>query len=321
MPAGAHMSVAGGLHRAFERGREVGCRAVQIFTKNARGWKSTPLAPPDVKLFRDELEAGMAGATCAHASYLINLGAPGGPVAERSLAGIVDELQRCEVLGIPFLVLHPGAHMGAGEEAGLDRIAANLDGAHAACPGFRVRILLENAAGQGTCLGHRFEHLEGILARVHEPDRLGVCFDTCHAFAGGYDIRTSEGYEAATAEFDRRVGLDRIRIIHVNDSKKGLGCRVDRHEHIGQGEIGLEAFRCLVNDARLADVPKILETPKGDDMAEDFMNLRTLASLVGTSAVPPGKPKGRGKMPASRPAGTKRSTKQRSRAAGRRVLR
>lgn len=279
--AGAHMSVAGGLHRAFERGDSIGCRAVQIFTKNARGWNAAPLAAPDVELFRERLTTSeLARATCAHASYLINLGASEGPVAEKSLAGLIDELQRCEALGIPFLILHPGAHMGAGEETGLDRIAAGLDRAHAACAGFRVRVLLENAAGQGSCLGHRFEHLEGILARVREPDRLGICFDTCHAFAGGYDIRTAAGYEATMAELDRRIGIDRIRIIHVNDSKKGLGSRVDRHEHIGQGEIGLEAFRCLVNDRRLACVPKILETPKKEDMAEDVMNLRTLASLV-----------------------------------------
>ncbi len=279
--AGAHMSVAGGLHRAFERGDSIGCRAVQIFTKNARGWSAAPLAAPDVELFRERLTTSkLAPATCAHASYLINLGASEGPVAEKSLAGLIDELQRCEALGIPFLILHPGAHMGAGEETGLDRIAAGLDRAHAACAGFRVRVLLENAAGQGSCLGHRFEHLEGIFARVREPDRLGICFDTCHAFAGGYDIRTAAGYEATMAELNRRIGIDRIRIIHVNDSKKGLGSRVDRHEHIGQGEIGLEAFRCLVNDRRLACVPKILETPKEEDMAEDVMNLRTLASLV-----------------------------------------
>ena len=278
--AGAHMSSAGGLHRAFERGREVGCRAIQIFTKNARGWNAAPLEAAGIKLFRDELEAGMAGVTCAHASYLINLGAPAGPVAQRSEAALVDELQRCEALGIPFLVLHPGAHMGAGEEQGMTRIAAGLDRAHAALPGYRVRVLLENAAGQGSCVGHRFEQLEGILARVNAPDRLGVCFDTCHAFAGGYDLRTAEGYDATMAEFDRRVGLSRIRIIHVNDSKKGLFSRVDRHEHIGQGEIGLEAFRCLVNDARLREVPKILETPKGDDTTFDLMNLRTLTNLV-----------------------------------------
>ncbi len=283
---GSHMSVAGGLHRAFERGRSIGCRAIQIFTKNARGWHSAPLEEEQIRLFRKELDDGMSDRTAAHASYLINLGAPPGPVADRSMTAIVDEIERCEALAIPFLVLHPGAHVGGGEEPGMDRIAARLDEAHRRCSGFKTRVLLENAAGQGSCLGHRFEHLEGILSRVADPERLRVCFDTCHAFAGGYDIRTAAGYETTMQEFDQRIGLDRIALIHLNDSKKGLDCRVDRHEHIGRGEIGLEAFRCLVNDSRLAGIPKILETPKGPDMAEDVENMTLLEGLLGKKKVP-----------------------------------
>lgn len=277
---GAHMSIAGGLHRAFERGRQIGCRAVQIFTKSARGWKAAPLDEEDVRLFRSELAKGMEAVTAAHASYLINLGAPEGEVARRSLAGLIDELERCEALGVPYLVLHPGAHMGAGEEAGLGRVAEKLDQAHRACAGFRVRILLENAAGQGSCLGHRFEHLAAILARVEDASRLGVCLDTCHAFAAGYDLRTPAGYEAMMDELVRNVGLARLRVVHVNDAKKGLGSRVDRHEHIGKGEIGLTAFGCLVRDQRLREIPKILETPKGPDMKEDVENLAVLRGLA-----------------------------------------
>jgi deoxyribonuclease-4 len=277
---GAHLSIAGGLHRAFERGRQLGCRALQIFTKSARGWKSTPLGDEEVRLFRAELAKGMEETTAAHASYLINLAAPAGEVGQRSQAGLIDELERCEALGLRYLVIHPGAHLGAEEQVGVERVAAMVDQAHRACAGFRVRILLENTAGQGSCLGHRFEHLAAILARVEDPGRLGVCLDTCHAFAAGYDLRTEAGYESMMGELGALVGLERLRVVHVNDAKKGLGSRVDRHEHLGKGEIGLTAFRCLVRDPRLREIPKILETPKGPDMKEDVENLAVLRGLA-----------------------------------------
>jgi len=191
------------------------------------------------------------------------------------------ELERTEALGVPYVVAHPGAHLGSGEEAGLDRIAMALKELHQRARGFQTIILLENTAGQGTVMGYRFEQMRGILDRVREPERLGICFDTCHAFAAGYDLRTAEGYEAAMDELDRRVGLDRVRAFHINDSMKPFESRKDRHEHIGKGCIGLEAFRCLMRDSRFREVPMVLETPKGEGMEEDRMNLTVLRGMMG----------------------------------------
>ena len=276
---GAHMSIAGGLHLAISRGEEAGCTAIQVFTKNASQWRGKPISPADAEAFRSAWQESSIGPIIAHDSYLINLAAPDEDMWRKSIAAFVEEMERCAVLGIPALVMHPGAHLGAGEEAGLQRLVAAFREIFAAAPA-GVTVLLENTAGQGTCLGYRFEHLAAIIEQAPEG-HFGVCFDTCHAWAAGYDLSTPAGYAATMAEFDRIIGLERLRVFHVNDCKKGLGCRVDRHEHIGQGSIGEAGFAALMQDARFADIPKILETPKGDDGELDRMNLALLRRLAG----------------------------------------
>jgi len=276
---GAHMSIAGGIYRAFEHGRNAGCRTIQIFLKNSNQWKGKPLSEEDRTLYRQAQQQTNIRPAVAHNSYLINLASPDPALYEKSLDAFVDEMKRANFLGVSCVILHPGSHMGTGEGDGIARVAAALNRAldRVDPP---VRILLENTAGQGSCLGHRFEHLAAVLERVTDANRVGVCLDTCHTFAAGYDIRTEEGYVRTMREFDRLVGIGRIAVIHVNDCMKNLGCRVDRHTHIGKGFIGLEGFRCLVNDRRFAKVPKILETPKGEDLKLDKMNLATLRRLV-----------------------------------------
>jgi len=273
------MSIAGGIHHAFDHAERAGCRALQIFLKSSNQWRAKPITETDRRLYLQAQRRVGITPVVAHSSYLINLGSPDTSLYERSFQALVEELDRANYLGVAHLVLHPGAHMGAGEAAGIARVADALNRALQQVPG-PVSVLIENTAGQGSCLGHRFEHLAEILGRIAQNARAGVCLDTCHLFAAGYDIRTAGGYRRTLREFNRLVGVDRIRVIHVNDCRKDLGCRVDRHAHIGQGFIGLEAFRCLVNDRRFALVPKILETPKGKDLAEDRMNLATLRSLV-----------------------------------------
>jgi deoxyribonuclease-4 len=259
----------------------VGADAVQIFTKNASQWKGKPLAPEDCERF---------GAECAthrytpqdliaHDSYLINLATGDPELRSKSQAALNEELDRCALLGVPYLVTHAGAHMGRGEDEGLQELARSLDSVLAAHTG-GAQVLLETNAGQGTWLCYRFEHLARVLDLVQHKDAVGICLDTCHVFAAGYDIRTPEGYEATLAEFDRLIGLDKLKAIHLNDSKKGLGSRVDRHHHIGQGEIGLEAFRLLLNDPRLRHLPMVLETEKDDAGDNDRMNLATLRGLL-----------------------------------------
>jgi deoxyribonuclease IV len=279
---GAHMSIAGGLHLAFARGEETGCAAMQIFTKNASQWRGKSISPAEADAFHQAWRESSIGPVIAHDSYLINLAATDETMWGKSIAAFVDEMQRCAVLGIPELVMHPGAHLGAGEEAGLQRQAAAFREIFAAAPA-GVTVLLENTAGQGTCLGHRFEHLAAIIEQVPEG-RFGVCFDTCHAWAAGYDLSTAAGYAATMSEFDRIVGLERLRAFHVNDCKKGLGCRVDRHEHIGQGSIGEAGFAALMQDSRFAGIPKVLETPKGEGGELDRMNLALLRRLAGEGA-------------------------------------
>ncbi len=276
---GAHMSIAGGLHLAFPRGEEAGCAALQIFTKNASQWKAKPISDEEARTFRETWQKSPIGPVVAHDSYLINLASPDEEPWRRSIAAFREEMERCALLGIPDLVMHPGAPRESGEEAGLARVAEAFRLLFADAPE-GVRVLLENTAGQGSTLGHRFEHLAEIMERV-PGGRFGVCLDTCHTFAAGYDFSSAEGYERTMAEFDRLVGLGRIAAFHVNDSKKGLGCRVDRHEHIGQGAMGLEGFEALMRDGRFADIPKILETPKGKDAELDRMNLATLRRLAG----------------------------------------
>ena len=277
-PLGAHMSIAGGLDRAFARAEAVGGTALQIFTKNASQWRGKAIDDASARAFRAAWEKSGIGPVLAHASYLINLAAPDAELWAKSKAAFLDELQRCARLGIPWLVLHPGSHRGEGEEAGLTRVVTALQEILADSPA-EVGVLLENTAAQGDYLGGRFEHLAEILARVPQG-RLGVCFDTCHAFAAGYDLAGAEGYRLVMDEFDRRVGVESIRAFHLNDSLKGLGSRVDRHEQIGRGAIGRAGFAALMTDARFTAIPKILETPKGEDDAWDRINLTLLRKLA-----------------------------------------
>jgi len=278
---GAHMSIAGGVHLAVERGAKVGCDAVQLFTKSSNQWRAKPLDDQEVLAFRQsQIELGISPVV-AHGCYLVNLASPDRDLYEKSTAALGEELDRCEALGIPYLVTHPGSHVGSGEEAGILRVASALDRLLAARPRHRVKVLLETTAGQGHSVGHRFEHLRGIRERLASADRVGVCIDTCHIFAAGYDLRTERGYHAVMEEFDRVVGLATVQAFHLNDCKKDLGCRVDRHEHIGKGFLGKAAFRWLMNDARFDGIPMLLETPKGDDCAEDRINLAVLRGLVG----------------------------------------
>lgn len=277
---GAHESIAGGLHKAFDRARSVGCDAVQIFVKSNRSWAVKPLAEDDIARFRATAEETGIHPVVGHTSYLLNLGTPDDPLWKRSRDTLIIELQRCEALDVPYLVLHPGSHVGAGEETGMARVAQALGEVHAATPGYRSRILLETTAGQGSSLGCRFEQLARIIELTPEGERLGVCLDTCHIFAAGYELRTPEGYTATMAALDDAIGLERLQAIHLNDCKGDLGSRKDRHEHIGKGHIGLEGFRQVLNDPRLAGLPGLLETPKGDDLREDRENLAVLRSLV-----------------------------------------
>jgi deoxyribonuclease-4 len=275
---GAHMSIAGGYHLALQAAHEHACEAVQLFTKSSNQWRAKDITETDVSIFRETLRQTQVRQLMAHDSYLINLASPEESLFLRSLEAFVVEVQRAELLGLTYLVMHPGAHMGAGVEAGLIRVAQAFDEVHRRCAGCRVQVLLETTAGQGSTLGYRFEHLARILELVAEPERLGVCLDTCHVFAAGYALSTEREYRATFREFDRVVGLERLRAFHVNDSVKPLGSRVDRHAHIGKGCLGLEAFRLLVNDQRFRDCPMVLETPKEGDM--DKVNLRTLRKLM-----------------------------------------
>jgi len=278
---GAHMSIAGGVGNALLLGNKVECEAIQIFTKSSRQWAAKPYSKEEIELFRfNRKETGIT-TVIAHDSYLLNLGSPDEALRKRSLAAFIDELERCEMLGVSHLVAHPGAHMGAGEAEGIKTIARSLNEIHKACPGFNTKITLEITAGQGSCLGYRFEQIGRMFDATSENDRLRVCFDTEHAFAAGYDIRTREGYERTFTEFDEAIGIERLAAFHLNDSKKELNSRVDRHEHIGKGQIGTEGFHLLLNDKRFWGLPMCLETPKGADLKEDRENLALLRSLIG----------------------------------------
>ncbi len=274
---GAHLSIAGGCHNALLEARGHGCTAVQLFTRNASQWQARPLTAQDVRAFRDTRRQTKVRHLIAHDSYLINLASPDAALYRRSLDAFVDEVRRAESLGLAYLVMHPGAHIDGDEEAGLERVARALDEVHARTPGYRVRVLLETTAGQGTCLGHRFEHLARILARVSGPDRLGVCLDTCHVFAAGYALAPAAEYRATLRAFDRVIGLKRLRVFHVNDSLRPLGSRVDRHAPIGKGQLGLEPFRLLVNDRRFRHRPMVLETPP-ENVPQDLQTLRGLVA-------------------------------------------
>src|SRR5215213_4376294 len=277
---GAHMSVAGGHALAIERATAFSMTACQIFTKNANQWNAKPIAPEAAESFRARVATSEIGFVVAHDSYLINLASPDDALRERSIAAFGDELERCDQLGVPWLVTHPGAHMGTGVEEGVGRVANALNHIFAEHRRLNVTVLLETTAGQGSSLGRSFEELAMILALVEDQSRVAVCFDTCHVFAAGYDVRDAEVYAATMQAFDDVIGLNRLRLFHLNDSKKGLGAHVDRHAHIGEGELGTETFRLLLNDERFAGHPGILETPKGDDGEDDRRNLATLNALV-----------------------------------------
>jgi deoxyribonuclease-4 len=274
------MSTSGGVWTALQRGRSIDCESVQIFVKNNMQWAGKPFSKETRDLFAKELKCGAFSCVFGHAGYLINLGAPPSPNRDRSIQSLIQEIQLASDLHLPFLVLHPGAHLGAGEKAGLSRIIAGLNEVLLKTRNSGVRIALENTAGQGTCLGNRFENLAHIFDRVKTPERLGICLDTAHLFAAGYDIRQQQGWEECIGLIESLIGIHSIVAFHLNDSKTDLGSRVDRHAHIGCGKLGKRAFRHIVNDPRFKTHPACLETPKGKDLKEDIENLARLRSLV-----------------------------------------
>ncbi len=287
---GAHMSIAGGMTLAIERALKVRARALQVFTHNTNQWKAKRLIRTEVQSFREAWERSGLAPVVAHDSYLINLASPNEALRRRSFGAFAEELSRCEALGIPFLVTHPGAHMGAGALEGCDRVADSIDRARALAPSPTVIVLLETVAGQGTTLGRRFEELARIRDRVRRPDLVQICFDTCHVHAAGYDLLSERGYEQTFQEFDDTLGLERLRAFHFNDSKTERGSRVDRHEHIGKGHLGLEPFARILHDARFRSIPKLLETPKGKDgVVMDRRNLALLRRLWAQPDPEPGR--------------------------------
>ena len=279
MKLGAHMSIAGGVHRALERGRSIGCDAVQLFMKNTNQWRARTLGAEEIARFKHEKGAYAPNCILAHSSYLVNLASPDRRVLARSIAGFLEEMRRASSLDIPYMVIHPGSHRGAGAAKGIRRLAASLDDVISAMDGAPPEILLETTAGQGDVLGSTFEELTRIIEATKTNAALGVCFDTCHVFAAGYDLRTQRAYRATMETFDRVVGLARLKAFHLNDSVNDLGSRLDRHEHIGSGMLGLKSFSCLVNDERFFDRPMVLETPKGPDDSNDRRNLALLRRL------------------------------------------
>ena len=280
MLLGAHVSIEGGVHKAIGRGVQLGCTAIQIFTKNATQWKFRPLHEDVIREFKDQRdEADMI--VVAHDSYLINLGSPDDGLWKRSLTAFIQEMERAEQLDIPYVVMHPGAHKGAGEKTGINRIITAINTVLKDTEGFKASILVENTAGQGTAVGYRFEHVAEIINGANQPERMGACLDTCHAFAAGYDMRTEETYQATMEQLEDVIGYDRVKALHLNDCKKGLAQRVDRHEHIGKGRLGLEPFRLIMNDPQFSHVPKLIETPKRRGFTDmDPVNLKLLRSLV-----------------------------------------
>jgi len=277
---GAHMSIGGGVQMSILRACSIGCTAMQIFVKNNMQWFARPLAHEEIRGFLKHSQRHELLSIFAHANYLINLAATNPQFHANSLRALSEELIRADQLKLPFLVLHPGAHLGEGEEAGLEKIIESIDSVLSGIPKIKTRIALETTAGQGSCLGSRFEQLAYIIRGVREPERLCVCLDTAHVFAAGYNIGSESAVRKTFGEFDRVIGRDRLVAIHVNDSKTARGSRVDRHEHIGKGKIGLEAFRFIMRDRRFREIPKVLETPKGKDLAEDVQNLKTLRILA-----------------------------------------
>lgn len=277
---GAHMSIAGGLHLAVDRIRKVGGESLQIFAKNQRQWRGPELDEASVSRFRSALTDAGRLVVAVHDTYLVNLASPEEAIRIQSIETFAEELRRTARLGIPHLVTHPGSFVQGTREEGLTRFVRSLDQAIALSQTVDVQVLIENTAGQGTQIGARFEEIAFILQTSRHGERLGVCFDTCHGFAAGYDLRSRKCYRATFADFHRIIGLDRLKFFHLNDSKKDLGSHVDRHEHIGKGRIGLAGFRNLLNDPRFRNHPMVLETPKGKDLSEDVENLRVLRGLL-----------------------------------------
>lgn len=275
---GAHMPTAGGLHKALTSGHEIGCTAVQLFTASPRQWRARPLTQQDIEAFARAREQTGITTVISHDSYLINLAAPDSDVLNRSRQAFLEELERAEALGIPWVVTHMGAYLTSTEEDGLKVLGESVRLLLQRSSGMKVGIALETTAGQGTNLGYRFEHLARIIEAADGSERIGVCFDTCHVFVAGYDIRSSEDLSATLDTFDRIIGIDRLKVIHVNDAKKPLGSRVDRHEHIGEGELGDATFRSILREGRLSHVPVILETPDAETMHP--VNMQRLKALL-----------------------------------------
>ncbi|HUI30890.1 MAG TPA: deoxyribonuclease IV [Candidatus Acidoferrales bacterium] len=278
---GAHMSIAGGLYTAFERAEKVGCTAIQIFTKNSNQWRDPVISSDDIEKYREAMNKSKVRIVVSHDSYLINLCGATDSLLENSRRSFVEEIKRCDALGIKYLIFHPGAHTTMDRKAAVKTVADSLNHAHSATKTSHVVTLIETTAGQGTTLGNSFEEIADMISFVNDKERVGVCMDTCHIFAAGYDIRTRESYRNTMAMFGKLIGFDMLHAIHFNDAKKPLNSRVDRHEHIGKGEIGKSAFGFFMNDERFVQIPKVLETPKGDDGYKmDIVNLKLLRSMV-----------------------------------------
>ena len=276
------MSTAGGYYKSVGLAKAAGCECVQLFTKNNNQWKAKPITNDDIAKFKNALRENQIAYPMSHASYLINMASPNEELREKSVDAFVIELERAEMLGIRYVVMHPGSFTTSTEEEGLEKIAKSLDEVHSRLPNATSQCLLENTAGQGSNLGNQFEHLQAIIERVESPERLGVCFDTCHAFAAGYAMAEKSEYQATMAKIENTIGTDRIKAFHLNDSKKPFGSRKDRHEAIGKGEMGIEPFRNLLNDDRFKNVPMYMETPKesSNGVEWDIANLATLRSLI-----------------------------------------
>ncbi len=277
---GAHESISGGVFNAIERGKKATCDTIQMFNKSNSQWRAKKIDQKELDKYFELIEETGVTVSTSHSSYLINMASPKKPLNKMSYDSLKLEMERCNMLKIPNLVFHPGSHVGTGEEEGMDRIAKNINKMFGELKDNNVHLLLETTAGQGTNLGYTFEQLSYMIKRVKDSSQLGVCLDTCHIFAAGYPISDPKDYKKTMKQFDDIIGIDRLRIIHMNDSKKEFGSKRDRHEHIGKGFIGIEAFKNIVNDKRLKNIPMILETPKEEELLEDIKNLKLLRSLV-----------------------------------------
>jgi deoxyribonuclease-4 len=277
---GAHMSIAGGCDQALIKAAALGMTSCQIFTKNASQWAAKPLDPAMIERWNEQRAITGINHLVAHDSYLINIASPAEENREKSRLALAHELERCDQLDVPYLVSHPGAHMGDGVEIGIERVGESINHIFAEQPDGRSVLLLETTAGQGSTLGRTFEEIAGMVDLVENKERVGVCFDTCHVFVAGYDLRDADSYAQTMNAFGDIIGFDKLKVLHLNDAKKGLGSRVDRHTHIGEGELGLSSFEFLIADKRLDGLTAVLETPKGDNDEEDARNMATLRSIA-----------------------------------------